>query len=73
MPDSTLKVADILAERLGISRNELIRRAVEEYVESHRYDGVREALDSVYSQESSELDKALAQMQFASREHSEKD
>ncbi len=66
IPDSTLKAADSLAERLGMSRNELFRRAVEEYVESHRYDGVREALDRVYSEESSGLDERLAQMQFGS-------
>ena len=71
IPNSVLEAADTLAERLSMSRNELIRRAVEEYVESHRYDGVRETLDSVYSDESSALDKALAQMQFVSlqKEH----
>ena len=66
IPDSTLKAADSLAERLGMSRNELFRRAVEEYVASHRYDGIREALDRVYSDESSGLDERLAQMQFGS-------
>ena len=69
IPNSVLEAADTLAERLGMSRNELIRLAVEEYVESHRQDGVRKALDAVYSEESSALDKALAQMQFASLEH----
>ena len=73
IPSSVLEAADVLAERLGMSRNELIRRAVEEYVESHRYDGVREALDMVYGQEASELDEVLAQMQFASLENPEKD
>ena len=73
IPSSILESADTLAERLDMPRNELIRRAVEEYVESHRYDGVREALDMVYGQEASELDEALAQMQFASLEHLEKD
>ena len=66
IPDSTLKAADSLAERLGMSRSELFRRAVEEYIESHLYDGVREALDRVYSEETSGLDERLAQMQFAS-------
>ena len=73
LPNSILEAADALAERLGTSRNELIHRAVEEYVESHRYDGVRKALDAVYSEESSELDEVLAQMQFASLEHLERD
>ncbi len=58
-----------------MSRNELICLAVEKYIESHKYqqDNVREALDMVYCQESSELDKALARMQFASLEHLERD
>ena len=49
-----------------MSRNELFRRAVEKYIESHQYDGVREALDRVYAEESSGLDERLAQMQFGS-------
>ena len=71
LSDSILEAADVLARQLGISRSELFRRAVEEYIESHRYkhDHVRETLDMIYSQESSELDEALAQMQFASLEH----
>ena len=73
IPNSVLEAADTLAERLGMSRSELIHRAVDEYVESHRHDGVRETLDSVYSEESSALDKALAQMQFASLERLERD
>ena len=75
LPNSILEATDALAGQLGISRSELFRRAVEEYVESHRYkhDHVRETLDMIYSQESSELDEALAQMQFASLEHLEKD
>ena len=75
IPDPTLEAADSLAERLGMSRNELICLAVEKYIESHKYqqDNVREALDMVYCQESSELDKALARMQFASLEHLERD
>ena len=75
LPDSILEAADELAERLGMSRSELIRLAVEKYIESHKYmnDNVREALDMVYCEESSELDNALARMQFASLEHLERD
>ena len=67
-PDPILEATDALAERLGMSRSELIRLAVEKYIESHqrKYDNVREALDMVYCEESSELDEPLAQMQFAS-------
>ena len=75
LPDSILKATDELADRLGMSRSELFRHAVEKYIESynHKQDNVREALDMVYCEESSELDNALARMQFASLEHLERD
>ena len=75
IPDSILEAADELAERLGMSRSELFRHAVEKYIESynHKQDNVREALDMVYCEESPELDNALARMQFASLEHLERD
>ena len=36
------------------------------YTQPHKHDRVREALDDVYAEESSNLDEALAQMQWAS-------
>ena len=47
----------VLARRLGISQNELLERAVASYIESHNYAMVREALDEIYSDESSEVDE----------------
>ena len=49
-----------------LSRSELFRRAVEAYIDAHRRDRVREALDTVYAKESSDVDEALAEMQAAS-------
>ena len=66
IPDSVFQAAESLAKRLGISRSELFRKAVEAYIEAHKHDRVREALDDVYAEESSSLDEALAQMQWAS-------
>ncbi|MCH7787794.1 MAG: ribbon-helix-helix domain-containing protein [Chloroflexi bacterium] len=66
IPDSVFQAAESLAKRLGISRSELFRKAVEAYIETHKHDRVREALDDVYAEESSSLDEALAQMQWAS-------
>ena len=51
---------------LGMSRSDFYRRAVENYIRSHRNDVVREALDAVYGDESSALDDTLVQMQLAS-------
>ena len=66
IPDSVFHAAESLAQRLGVSRSELFRKAVEAYIETHKHDQVREALDDVYAEESSNLDEALAQMQWAS-------
>ncbi len=66
IPDRIFLAAESLAKQLGISRSELFVKAVEAYIEAHKHEGLREALDVVYSEESSTLDQALAQMQWAS-------
>ena len=66
IPDTLLDEADSLAKRMALSRSELFRRAVEAYIDAHRRDRVREALDTVYAKESSDVDEALAEMQAAS-------
>ncbi|MCH8870466.1 MAG: CopG family transcriptional regulator [Chloroflexi bacterium] len=66
IPDSVFHAAESLAKRLGISRSELFRRAVDAYIDNHKFGGVREALDDVYSQEQSGVDEALNRMQSAS-------
>jgi metal-responsive CopG/Arc/MetJ family transcriptional regulator len=66
IPDPIFHAAESLAQRLGMSRSELFSRALEAYLETHKHDSVREALNAIYSQESSSLDETLAQMQWAS-------
>ena len=66
IPDSLFHIAESLAERMGMSRSELFRHALENYIEAHRHDRVRDALDTVYTEESSRVDEALADMQWAS-------
>jgi metal-responsive CopG/Arc/MetJ family transcriptional regulator len=66
IPDPIFHAAESLAKRLGISRSELVSRALEAYLEAHQHDRVREALDAIYSQASSSLDETLAHMQWAS-------
>jgi metal-responsive CopG/Arc/MetJ family transcriptional regulator len=66
IPDPIFHAAESLAKRLSLSRSELFSRALEAYLEAHKHDNVREALDVIYSQESSGLDKTLAHLQGAS-------
>ena len=66
IPDPIFHDAEALAKRLGMSRSELFSRALTAYLEAHKHDSVREALDTIYSQDASSLDEPLAHMQWAS-------
>ena len=66
IPDSLFHIAETTAERMGMSRSELYRHALENYIQAHRHDGVRESLDAVYSEEPSRVDEVLAEMQQVS-------
>jgi metal-responsive CopG/Arc/MetJ family transcriptional regulator len=65
VPDELFEAADRLARRLGSSRSELYATAVAEFLERHKFQGVRERLDAVYSDnpEESELDPVLSALQ----------
>ena len=66
LPESLLHAADGLATRAGMTRSELFRAAVMDYIENHKHDHVREALDAVYGGRSSQIDDELVQMQVMS-------
>ena len=66
IPDPVFHAAESLARRLGMSRSQLFREALEAYISAHDGEKIREVLDDVYSIESSDLDSALAQLQLAS-------
>ena len=66
LPDSLLYAADALAKRAGMSRSELFREAVADYIDAHKHDRVREALDAVYGEQTSQLDGDLMRMQVMS-------
>jgi metal-responsive CopG/Arc/MetJ family transcriptional regulator len=63
IPDTIFNEAEALAKKLGVSRSELYAKAVSAYVDEHRGEQIVEALNAVYSQESSELDAQLQQLQ----------
>ena len=68
IPDAIFEEAERVAKRRGVSRSELYAKAVDEYVKSERFLGVRERLDGVYGRdgEASRLDPALAAVQSVS-------
>ena len=66
IPDSVFDAAERTSKRLGVSRSRLYTMAIERLVESQRSRGVQEALDAVYGEQDSRLDRVLAAMQRAS-------
>ncbi len=66
LPGSLLHAADAFAERAGMSRSELFRAAVMDYIEAHTHAHVREALDAVYADQPSQIDEELMQLQVMS-------
>jgi metal-responsive CopG/Arc/MetJ family transcriptional regulator len=63
IPDNIFREADALAKKLGVSRSELYTKAVCAFVQEHRGEQIIETLNALYSQESSELDVELQQLQ----------
>jgi hypothetical protein len=60
------RAAERLAKCLGIPRSRLYARAIERYVAETQERDVTALLNQVYSEEGSELDSALAMLQWAS-------
>ena len=73
IPDELFAAAEDAADRLGVSRSELYRRALREFLAGPDVGAVTEALDAVYSKqpEESQLDPVLARLQLASLPHEE--
>ncbi|MDA1349584.1 MAG: hypothetical protein O3A47_12090 [Chloroflexi bacterium] len=66
IPHPVVASADVLARQIGLSRSELITKALRAFIEEHEHDRIREKLDEVYAAEDSTLDPVLARMQFLS-------
>lgn len=66
IPDDVFRKAERLAKRLKMSRSELYRKALAEYVEQHAQERVTERLDKVYASEPSALDEVVRGIQDAS-------
>ena len=66
LPESLLHATDSFAKRKGVSRSELFRAAMADYLETHTHDQVREALDAIYAEQPSQLDEELMRIQVIS-------
>ena len=63
IPDEVFEAAERAAKKLGVSRSEFYSKAVYEFIERHRVEGVTSRLNQVYDSSASDLDDSLRQMQ----------
>lgn len=63
LPDELFSAADVLADRLGVSRSELYATAVAEFLAKHTPSEITARLDQVYATEESALDPAFRRAQ----------
>lgn len=66
LPDPLFEAANELAARLGVSRSELFRRALERLLSDYDDEQVTERLNRIYAEEGATIDPALTAMQAAS-------
>lgn len=69
LPDSVFEEAEALAQQLGLSPSELYTKALKAYLQKYNRKQILHKLNQVYSQESSELDPVIVEMQFMSLPH----
>ena len=63
LPDPLFQAAEEFAHEQGWSRSELYARALQAYLQAHRYHGVTDTLNQIYATEPSLLDPAVAAAQ----------
>jgi metal-responsive CopG/Arc/MetJ family transcriptional regulator len=66
LPDPIFEEAEVLAQKLGISRSELYTEALKVYLRRYNREQILSRLNEVYSQESSDLDTVMTTMQLLS-------
>jgi len=71
LPDDVFSLADHLAKRLKVTRSELYRRALSEYVARHSSDAVTETLDRLCGELEGEVDPFVSEAARRVLEHSE--
>ena len=63
IPDPLFEAAEQFAHANGLSRSELFARAIQLYLQTFHYQGITDALNHVYADETSTLDPRLAAAQ----------
>lgn len=70
LPDHLVEAIDLMARRLAVSRIDILRRAVREYILTHGQTSVTRRLNSVYERKprAAGMDSELARLQSTSLE-----
>ena len=66
IPDELFVSADQLAQRRGMSRDELYTTALYHYIQYYRDDDITEQLNEIYGTESGHLDPVVVEIQTRS-------
>ena len=66
LPDPLFEAAEEFAHEQGWSRSELYARALQAYLQAHRYHGITDALNQIYTTEVSALDPVIEAAQARS-------
>jgi metal-responsive CopG/Arc/MetJ family transcriptional regulator len=66
LPDDLFRRAEATARRLRVSRSELYAKAIAEFLERQRGNGIMERLNEVYSRHQAKVDPGLHEAQLKS-------
>ncbi len=66
IPDQIFQQAEFLANELGMSRNELYSKAIEEFIREREEGMITEKLNGIYSLQNNSLDDVLNEIQLES-------
>lgn len=69
LPDPVFSAAELLAQRLRVSRSQLYARAIEEFLDKRQESLITQQLDAVYAANESKVDPALANAQIGAIGH----
>jgi metal-responsive CopG/Arc/MetJ family transcriptional regulator len=71
IPDPIFEAAEMMANRLGMSRSELFTTAMKEYMKFHQYEDVTESLNRIYQKTEDSVNEQLRTMQSNSIQREE--
>jgi metal-responsive CopG/Arc/MetJ family transcriptional regulator len=73
IPDKTFDKAERFAKARGMTRSELYRRAVEDYLQRYSEEALKKELDALYSEEDSSVDPVMQELQYRSLQSAERE